>query len=511
MAKSAQKFILRILVVLSLIAGLRLSAAQPAQAALAVLTLSVNTTSDTHDVLPGNGVCLDSHLQCSLRAAIEEANAYQLQSAFTITVPADTYTLSQGELSVAPQGFRTITITGAGAATTIISQGDLTHRVFNIDSGSAGGANAILSGLTISGGHDASDSLGGAGILAGSLSSTPPDILSLQNCVVSGNHVSSPAATTNPGGGIQMDGGNLAVSNCTFSNNTSGASWGGAIAFITPTVAGTLSITGSTFTTNAMDNTSSSGSTGGGALYINGTSESVHTISGSTFSSNTATGSSTGTTYGGAILLNTGTLNIDHSTFTGNAAIGQGGQGGAIYVDSGALNITTSRLSGNNATHGASAIYSLGSNGASTSALNDWWGCSGGPGAAGCDTVAKDAGTLAFSPYIVLTHTPNLAAILIVQSTTLTASFLENSSGTPLAAGDVAVLIGLPVTWTDAVLGTLSNQQAAIQSNGKATATFTAGITSGTGHATARVDNDAVTADIPINPGHHDYLPVIMK
>ena len=38
-------------------------------------TFSVNTVDDTTDSNPGDGVCLDEHQRCSLRAAIQEANA----------------------------------------------------------------------------------------------------------------------------------------------------------------------------------------------------------------------------------------------------------------------------------------------------------------------------------------------------------------------------------------------------------------------------------------------------
>ena len=38
-------------------------------------TFVVNTTADTQDAAPGNGVCADGGGMCSLRAAITEANA----------------------------------------------------------------------------------------------------------------------------------------------------------------------------------------------------------------------------------------------------------------------------------------------------------------------------------------------------------------------------------------------------------------------------------------------------
>src|SRR5580692_7616384 len=52
-----------------------LGAAPHFAAATPAHTFTVNTTNDTHDATPGDGICADSSGQCSLRAAIEEANA----------------------------------------------------------------------------------------------------------------------------------------------------------------------------------------------------------------------------------------------------------------------------------------------------------------------------------------------------------------------------------------------------------------------------------------------------
>ena len=87
-------------------------------------TFVVNTTADTQDALPGDGICADSTGACSLRAAITEANA--LAGADTITLPAGTYTQTLvaadedlnagGDFDITSP----ITINGAGSATTII-------------------------------------------------------------------------------------------------------------------------------------------------------------------------------------------------------------------------------------------------------------------------------------------------------------------------------------------------------------------------------------------------------
>lgn len=473
----------------------------PFQHAQAAGPFTVTTTADTNDASI-NGVCADAGGQCSLRAAIEEAN--QSGSPTTINVPAGTYNLVLGELSIAPNGNRTITINGAGAASTIINQTDGQNRVFNIDFFAFGATYVTINAVTISGGSDRIDSLGGAGILAGSFSSLPRDSLTLTNCIVTNNHVyqPDPTYTSQPGGGLQMAGGDLTITNCTFSNNSSAASNGGGVAYIAPDQGGTVIITGSTFSGNSVVNNTTSGPVGGGALFLTSSlsSPNTTTISNSTFNNNTVTSISSGTVYGGAILHNTGVLSIDHSVFTANAVGGAGGQGGAIYVDSGTLNLSYSRLSGNSASNGGSGLYNHSSNGAISNAANNWWGCPTGPAASPCDLAAANGANLTYTPWITLTHTASPDPIFVNQSTTLTASFLKNSAGATLTTDQVSVLLGLPVTWSNPVLGTLSAQQTTIQANGQATAAFTAGAVGGTGHADATVDHGPATASFTITP-----------
>ncbi|TMB18127.1 MAG: CSLREA domain-containing protein [Deltaproteobacteria bacterium] len=87
-------------------------------------TFTVDTTTDGVDAVPGDGVCATAAGACSLRAAVQEANA--LEGPDTIDLPAGTYVLTlagpaedesaSGDLDV----HETLTITGAGAATTVI-------------------------------------------------------------------------------------------------------------------------------------------------------------------------------------------------------------------------------------------------------------------------------------------------------------------------------------------------------------------------------------------------------
>ena len=413
---------------------------------------TANTSNDTHDAILGNGACADTNGQCSLRAAIEEATA--LGGATTINLPSGTYNLSLGELKTGNTAGTIITLSGASAGTTIINQTDGVNRVFNVDYGLHGNVTLTIQNVTIQNGIGGVGGGGGA-VLDGDVG----DVLNLTNVVFSNNQTSS-----FNGGAISFTGGGtLNVQNTTFTNNSSPTGNGGAIHFL-QTQAGGLTITNSTFSGNSATGGALGGQ--GGAINVGCNICSPFSISGSTFTNNTA-------------------VQVGAS----------GGQGGAIMLGSGALTFNFNRVVDNHAASG-SGIYHGGSD--AVTAPNNWWGCNSGPGSAGCDTAVNASGTLTTHPYIVLAHTASPNSILVNQSTTLTASFLQNSAGAPLSASNLGVLSGLPITFSNAVLGSLSGAQTTIQPNGTATATFTAGHAIGTGHADAKVDNETATATITI-------------
>ena len=100
-------------------------------------TFVVNSTADVVDVSPGNGECKTAGGECTLRAAIQEANALRAAEAITITLPAGTYTLTLAgtEEDASATGdldaFFAIDINGADASTTIIDANAL-GRVFEV-------------------------------------------------------------------------------------------------------------------------------------------------------------------------------------------------------------------------------------------------------------------------------------------------------------------------------------------------------------------------------------------
>ena len=137
------------LVYLIIVCGLLLSTLTPVPVAAA--TFLVNSTADLPDADQGDGLCLASNGQCTLRAAIMQANF--TTGLDTIILPAGVYQLTRpGDDDMAVLGDLDITddliLQGAGRSVTIVDgNGAVTgDRVFQI---LATAKNVSLSGLTI--------------------------------------------------------------------------------------------------------------------------------------------------------------------------------------------------------------------------------------------------------------------------------------------------------------------------------------------------------------------------
>src|SRR5439155_1434347 len=164
---------------------------------------TVNSPIDAPDANPGDGICATAAGLCSLRAAIQEANA--TPTADTITVPPGTYVLSlvgRGE-DLAATGDLDIrgplSIIGAGPASTIID-GNAADRIFHI----IGPIGVQLTGLTLRNGSVprpadiSADGGGGAIYVVGGGS------LTLTNVAVSGSNATSGAIAIDDGGALTM-------------------------------------------------------------------------------------------------------------------------------------------------------------------------------------------------------------------------------------------------------------------------------------------------------------------
>jgi len=185
-------------------------------------TFVVNDVTDAVDMTPADNMCLTAGGKCTLRAAVQQANA--LAGHDTIMLPAGTYTLTisglcedgaaTGDLDITDD----LTITGAGAATTIIDGGGI-DRVFDV------WAPLSVSGVTIRNGNPGTmlcpsgqQPLGGGIYSAAGMSTTS---VALTNVIVTGN-------TATHGGGIENDlGSTLVMSGVTVSGNMASVAGGG--------------------------------------------------------------------------------------------------------------------------------------------------------------------------------------------------------------------------------------------------------------------------------------------
>jgi CSLREA domain-containing protein len=261
---------------------------------------AVTSTADEADADPGDGLCRAESGPCTLRAAVQEANA--LAGADTVVLPAGTYTLglSDGDPDVDEDAAATgdldvtdaLTILGAGQTTTVLD-GDGRDRLLH----TLGGATLRLSWLTVRNGAVRGD---GGGVLA-----------------------------TGP----------LTVAGVTFSGNRADFGHGGGVA-----ADGLSRLTAVTLAGNTAER-------GGGGLAARGA---VTLVDGS------VTGNSASSGYGGgvAVLGGTASLTLVDSTVADNLAFVDGGgiyagDGNGAYSGFGSLNLAHVSVERNRATSGA--------------------------------------------------------------------------------------------------------------------------------------------------------------
>ncbi len=237
---------------------------------------TVNTSTDAVDVAPGNGICetAPGNRVCTLRAAIQEANA--LPGSDTITLPSGLYvlTLSSGD-NAANRGDLDITgdltLIGAGADTTVVD-GNRLDRVFHVFS-----ATVQINGVTIQHGNSGSYSGGGLRNEGGTLTLDYSAVVSnsagasgggLYNAgVLTLTHSSVLSNTTEGrGGGILNGGGTVALVNVTVSGNTAKTDGGGIRTSSAGNSASTLLLKNVTVTNNTADY-DGDGTGAGGGLY----------------------------------------------------------------------------------------------------------------------------------------------------------------------------------------------------------------------------------------------------
>ncbi|MBK7894131.1 MAG: CSLREA domain-containing protein [Anaerolineaceae bacterium] len=375
-------------------------------------TFVVNSTVDAVDANPGDGVCETAVAgQCTLRAAVMEANASS--GLDTINLSANTYNLTilgaeedlgeTGDLDITDDLF----LNGDSAVTTILN-GSGNDRVFHITS--TGSIHVSISNLTIQNGvFDESSNVAepnGGGIYIPHQGATVfiTDTVFLNNRAfgssLSGSggaiynsgslQISSTEVFTNgsPGGHGLFNSGDLSVKNSTFGFNSIEFAGPGGTIYNT----GKLTVNGTSFHNNysyagggvhnsptgiaTLDDVNIFSNTvylNGGGVFNFGTI----TVTNSTIHHNDNTTSpgggisnfgvfilnnsmvhhnaAEGFALGGGIAISDGVFEINNSTVYSNSA----GIGGGIYLEDGELLLNSSIISGNVADTTGGGIYTL--------------------------------------------------------------------------------------------------------------------------------------------------------
>ncbi len=301
--------------------------------AAALLLIPAGTAEATITVANNN----DSGLG-SLRQAISDAAPGE-----TILVPANTYTLSSDELTIE----KSLTIAGHGAADTTISSGG-PFRVFDV---SGPGNSVTISGVTIRNGHEGTP----GGVAEGAGLRNEKANLTLQNVVVTDNHLNVSGTSSGQNGGVAEGGGILSnegsftLEGSTVSGNSAtalgaggggngGIAEGGGLAVYAPT---SVTIRNSNIAGNIADVRGGPGGGNGGIAEGGGLLAEVGPTTTANVSSNTVSGNVGDASGGegggnGGIVEGGGTLifsaapsgSFSNLTIAGNAARAPGGSGG---------------------------------------------------------------------------------------------------------------------------------------------------------------------------------------
>jgi len=180
-------------------------------AASTSFTYRVVTTLDAREAHAAGGRCADAAGQCTLRAAIEAADARPAGSTVRIVVPAGVYCLRLGTLTVGAGGGTALTvdIDGSGPAHTVITAN---HHFGVMVVGPS--AMVTVERLTITGGNAGNSGYGGGVLSAGTLT--------LFDVELTGNRAAA-------GGGVANAGGSLVVTGSRIEGNNGGPYGGGGV------------------------------------------------------------------------------------------------------------------------------------------------------------------------------------------------------------------------------------------------------------------------------------------
>ena len=280
----------------------------------------VNATGDEPDSVISDGICetAKGNGRCTLRAAIQEANAELTDTTITFNIPETdpgyngiSWTIDL--LTALPDLSTSVAILGPGAdLLTVTRNSDTLFRIFNVTSA----VTIKIFGLTVSNGES---------YLAygGGISNETGGTVNVTNCTLSGN-----VAYNSDGGAINNKStGIVNVTNCSLIHNVAQFGNGGGVS---NEGSGTVFLLNRTLSGNAA------GGRGGGI-----TNQSTGTVN---VTNSTINGNSAGGGGGGITNQSSGTINVTNSSVNEN---GGADDGGIRQVGLGTVNVTNSTISGN--------------------------------------------------------------------------------------------------------------------------------------------------------------------
>lgn len=318
-----------------------------AQALPAQGTFNVNSPLDTNDANPGDGACADANGNCTLRAAIQEANARGGASTIVIQ-PGQLYMLTidgagedaalTGDLDVTAM----ISIDGRGVT---VDAGGL-DRIFDVQSGASlnvdqlwvqngavvaqnGGGYRSAGTLLLERSRVTNSSATGAGGSGGAISDEGGTLTVSRTYLLDND-------SERAGGAIEANAGSTEVRDSKMSGNTTGPAPGNG---------GALHLTGTgdvvVVSTDVLDNSAASE---GGGLWNSAVGEMV--VTRSVIDHNSAAGNDSD--QGGGGLFNDGGMLRVMGTFVrNNTATGTSGSGGDILNNLGSLIVSRSVVANN--------------------------------------------------------------------------------------------------------------------------------------------------------------------
>jgi CSLREA domain-containing protein len=347
---------------ISLIALLAVFLGLPQPTAHAAATFTVNSTGDGADSNTADNLCNDGTGNCTLRAAIEQANA---------TVGADTIGFSvTGTINLTgalPDIIDNLTVNGPGASLLTVRRdtgGD--YRIFNIDREEARNALVVsISGLTVANGrtqdgfaHAFGGGGGGGGGVANGGTLTLTNMTLTGNSTGAGGSIGAATSFGGPGGngGAILNFGTLTMTNVTLTGNRTGAGGegntageggsGGAVYNI-----GTLTMTGCVVRGNLTGgggkstNSGGRGGDGGGVFTFFGTMTMTNCAVSQNMTgaggNSSGTGGTSGTVGKGAGIY------VGHGATLTGITVSNNVSSGGIYFDSGSSTMTNCTITAN--------------------------------------------------------------------------------------------------------------------------------------------------------------------